>query len=90
MRASTHRASTRNLEHAGCACALHLKFVKRRDSCIRVGEQLCPGRARGGILIDSANRDEMVNAGFKVIELRDSVAEFRLINFEAGFVEFRE
>ena len=78
------------LERAGCACALHLEFVKGRDSCIRVGQQLCPGRAEGGVLVDSANGDEMVYGSLEVVELRNSVAEFGLVHLEARFIEFRK
>ena len=80
----------RNLECASGARALHLQFVKGRDSCIRVGQQLCSGRAQGGILINSANRDEMVYGSLEVVELRNSVAEFGLVHLEARFIEFRK
>jgi len=86
----THRASSENLECASGARALHLEFVKGRDSCICVGQQLCPGCAECGILIDSANRDEMAYGSLEVVELRDSVAEFCLVHLEAGFIKFRK
>ena len=79
-----------NLEYASCARALHLELGKRRDTCIGVGQQLCPGRAEGGVLVDSANRDEMVYGSLEVVELRDGVAEFSLVHLEAHFIQFRK
>ena len=79
-----------NLERAGCARALDLEFVKRRDSCIGVGQQLCTGRAEGGILVYFTGGDERVDTHLEVIELLNGITKLSLVNFEASFVEFSE
>ena len=69
---------------------MHLKFVKSRNDRIGVAQKFLPGRTESGILVYFAGRDKMIDSDFEVVELRDGVAEFSLVNLESGFVEFNE